>query len=118
MSGLREAMGELPDAVFADLLEGEDTYLVVIDVPGLLPETVEARVKMGRLVVEGRRAKDVPPEFEYLREDRSFFVDAEIPLPPDATADGAEATLEAGVLEVRLPRSGAAPEKTIPVEAA
>ncbi|MEF8774935.1 MAG: Hsp20/alpha crystallin family protein [Haloarculaceae archaeon] len=118
MSALRDALGELPDAVFADLLEGEDAYLVVLDVPGAAPDSLEVSVETARLVVEGRRAKDVPPGFEYIREDRSFFFEKAIPLPPDSTAAGAEATLSTGVLEIRLPRHGATPETRIPVETA
>ncbi|MEF8839716.1 MAG: Hsp20/alpha crystallin family protein, partial [Haloarculaceae archaeon] len=45
MSALRDALGELPDAVFADLLEGEDAYLVVLDVPGAAPDSLEVSVE-------------------------------------------------------------------------
>jgi HSP20 family molecular chaperone IbpA len=116
MSALRDALRDLPDAVYADLLEGEDAYLLVIDLPGVTGETVDARVEGGRLVIEARREKAVPPEFRYVSEDRSLFLDAELPLPPDATGAGAEGSIERGVLELRLPRQSAAPETTIPIE--
>jgi HSP20 family molecular chaperone IbpA len=116
MSALRDALRDLPDAVYADLLEGEDAYLLVIDLPGVTGETVDARVEGGRLVIEARREKAVPPEFRYVSEDRSLFLDAELPLPPDATGAGAEGSIERGVLELRLPRPSAAPETTIPIE--
>ncbi len=118
MSALREALRDLPDAVFADLLESESAYLLVIDVPGVDPESVQLRTETGRLVIEARRGKDVPPGFEYVGEDRSLFLDAELPLPPDATGNGAEASLSDGVLAVTLPKRAAAPETTIPVETA
>lgn len=116
MSALREGLRELPDAVFPDLLESEDAYLLVLDLPGVDPDSVEVGTEMGRLVVEARRAKDVPLGFAYVSEDRSLFLDAEVPLPPDATGTGAEATLGDGVLEVHLPKRDAAPETSIPVE--
>ena len=118
MSALREALRELPDAVFADLLESDDAYLLVLDVPGVDPASLDARVEMGRVVVEARRRKEVPAGFEYVSEDRSLFLDVEVPLPPDAAGAGAEASLADGVLEVRLPKRGAAPETTIPIETA
>lgn len=116
MSALREALRDLPDAVYADLLESEDAYVLVIDLPGTTPETVDARVESGRVVIEARREKAVPPEFRYVSEDRSLFLDAELPLPPDATGAGAEGTVERGVLELRVPKQAAAPETTIPID--
>ncbi|WP_276272726.1 Hsp20/alpha crystallin family protein [Haloarcula litorea] len=116
MSALREALRDLPDAVFADVLESEDAYLLVLDLPGVTADTLDVSVEGGRLVVEGQRAKDVPREFRYVREDRSVFLDVELPLPPDATGQGAEGTVDGGVLELRLPKASAAPSTTIPID--
>jgi HSP20 family molecular chaperone IbpA len=116
MSAFRDALRNLPDAVFADVLESETAYLLVVDIPGATAETVDARVEDLRLVIEARRRKDVPAEFQYVREDRSLFLDAELPLPPDATGAGAEATMHQGVLELRLPKKAAAPETAIPIQ--
>ena len=63
MSALRDALRELPDAVFADLLESDDAYLLVLDLPGVTGDTVELRIEKGRLVIEARREKDLPAEF-------------------------------------------------------
>jgi HSP20 family molecular chaperone IbpA len=115
MSALRDALRELPEAVFADLLESDDQYLLVLDLPGVTADTVDISVDKGRLVVEARREKNLPPEFRYVRENRSLFLDAELPLPPDATGSGAEATIDRGVLELRLPKRDAAPEHSIPI---
>ncbi|CQR54086.1 MULTISPECIES: Hsp20/alpha crystallin family protein [Haloferax] len=115
MSALRDALSDLPDAVFADLLESETSYLLVLDLPGVTAETAELRVEKGRLVVEARRDKRLPAEFDYVREERPLFLDAEVPLPPDAVADEAEASMERGTLEIRLPKREAASERTIPI---
>jgi HSP20 family molecular chaperone IbpA len=115
MSKLREALRDLPEAVFADVLESDEAYLLVVDLAGASAETTDVTFRGGRLRVEARREKDVPVEFEYVEEDRPLFVDAEFPLPPDATAEEAEASMERGVLEVRLPKREATPERSIPV---
>lgn len=115
MSALRDALRDLPDAVYADLLESEDAYLLIVDMPGVTAKTVDAHVEAGKLVIEARREKDVPPEFQFVDEERSLFMDAEIPLPPDATGAAAEGTVERGVLELRIPKQSATPETTIPV---
>jgi HSP20 family molecular chaperone IbpA len=118
MSALREALRDLPDTVFADLLESDDAYLLVVDLPGATADTVDVAVEGGRLVIEARREKEFPPAFRYVREDRSLFLDAELPVPDDATDEGASAAVEAGVLEVRLPKRTAAAATTIEVREA
>lgn len=118
MSKLRDALRDLPESVFADLLESDDAYLVVLDLPGVTADTAEFRIERGRLVVEARRAKDVPAEFHYVSEERPLFVDAELPLPPDATGAGASAEAKTGVFEVRIPKREATPAETIPISSA
>lgn len=116
MSALRDALRDLPASVFADVLESDDAYLLVVDLPGVTADTLDVSVEDGKLVVEAQREKDVGSEFRYVEENRSLFLDAEIPLPPDATGEGAEGTVDGGVLELRLPKAGVVPETTIPVE--
>lgn len=115
MSALRDALQDVPDPVFVDVLESDDAYLLVVDLPGTTPETVDAWVEDRRLRLEAQREKDIPPEFRYLREDRSLFIDAQFPLPPDVTDTDAEATLQQGVLELRLPKTTSASDEQIPV---
>jgi HSP20 family molecular chaperone IbpA len=116
MSALRDALRDLPDAVFADMLESDDAYLVVVDLPGASAETVEARVDNGRLRIEAQREKDLPQEFRYVSEERSLFLDATLLLPPDATGSGAEGTMTRGVLELRLPKRETSVDETIPID--
>ncbi|MUW15315.1 Hsp20 family protein [Halorubrum sp. CBA1125] len=116
MSALRDALRDLPDAVFADLLESDDGYVLVVDVPGASAETTEVLAEDGRLVVEARREKAVPDGFRYVSEDRPLFLDADLPLPPDADETGADAELDRGVLEVTIPKRADDAAQTIPVE--
>ena len=116
MSALRDALRDLPDAVFADLLESDEAYVLVVDLPGATAETVEVFAEDGRLIVEARREKATPEGFSYVREDRPLFLDAELPLPPDADGAAAEADMERGVLEVTLPKRIGGEARQIPVE--
>jgi HSP20 family molecular chaperone IbpA len=116
MSAIRDALGDLPEAVFADLLESEDAYLIVVDLPGVSAGTVDLEVEKGRLRIEARREKDVPAAFRYVEEERALFLDAELPMPPDADGDAAEATVSRGVLEVHVPRSSGRSGTRVPVE--
>jgi HSP20 family molecular chaperone IbpA len=116
MNALREALRDLPEAVFADLLESDDAYLLVLDLPGATAETVDVTVEDGRLRIEARREKALSSEFRYLREDRSLFLDAELPLPPHVAGGDAAATFEGGVLELHLPKTADAGSTRVPVE--
>ena len=116
MSALRDAVRDLPDAVFADLLESDDGYVLVVDLPGATAETTEVLVEDGRIDIEGRREKVVPDGFEYVREDRPLFLDAELPLPNDADGAGADAEIDRGVLEISLPKRERDVSKSIPVD--
>lgn len=115
MSKLREALGDLPEAVFADVLESDDAYLLVVDLPGASADTTGVTVSGNRLQIEARREKDLPHEFEYVEENRPLFLDVDVPLPPDATDEEATASMDRGVLEIRLPKRARAEQREIPV---
>lgn len=115
MQPIREALRNLPDAVFADLLESSDAYLLVLDLPGVKKEGVTVNAYERRLEIEASREKTVPRGFEYLDEERSLFLDTTVPLPMDAVAEDATATLEDGVLEITIPRAEHA-GRDIPIE--
>jgi len=115
MTGLRGAIRDLPDAVFADFLESDEAYRLIFDLPGVRAETVDVDVRRQVLHVDARREKDVPEGFRYRREDRPLFVEFDVPLPPDAEGEEAAATIEAGVLDVTVPKTGA-PGVHVPVE--
>lgn len=104
MPALRDALRDLPEAVFADLLESDGAYLVVLDLPGATSDTADVTVEDGRVRIEARREKALPSGYRYLREDRSLFLDVELPLPPRVDGEGAEANIDRGVLELRLPK--------------
>lgn len=110
MSALRDAVRDLglPDSVFVDVGESDDAYVLVVDLPGATPETVDVWVDSHQLRIEARREKDNPTEFRYLQENRSLFIDMTLPLPPDVDTDADVddgATIQRGVLELRLPKS-------------
>lgn len=116
MSALREALQELPEAVFADLLEHDEEYLIVLDLPGATGKTTEVTAEARHVRIEARREKDVPEGFSYVRENRPLFLDADLPLPPDAIGEEAHATIDRGVLELHVPRRTDDTGTTIPIE--
>ncbi len=115
MSALREALRELPDAVFADVLERDDSYLFVLDLPGVTADAVELSLERGLLYVEAAREPAVPSAFERVGENREAELSFELPVPMDASGAEAEASIERGVLELTLPKRTSGGKTTIPV---
>jgi HSP20 family protein len=92
-----------------DLYELDDAILAVIDLPGVPADAVQALVKEGVLVVAGEKpapicaaAKDAARFHLAERGFGRFARAVRLTVPIDATR--ADATLDAGVLRVRLPR--------------
>lgn len=116
MSALREAMSDLPDAVFVDLLESDSSYLLVVDLPGVTSDTLDVTAEGGQLTIEARREKPHSPKYRFREEDRSLFLDATIPLPPDTADSDASASIDRGVLEVTVPKRERGAGTTIEID--
>ena len=115
MSALRDALRDLSEDVFFDLLESDEAYLLVVDVPGVTAATLDVTIEDGRISIEARRQKDSADDYHYVEENRSLFLDVDLPLPDDAIESGSEARVERGVLELRLPKRSGGGRTTIDV---
>lgn len=94
-------------AVPVDLIESEDAYLVVVDLPGFETEDLEVTFGDGRLVIEGERtdAVDADDEQYIRRERRHKTVHRTVTIPGPVADEDISATHEAGVLTVHLPKA-------------
>ncbi len=91
----------------ADLLESDDSYLLVFDVPGAAPTDVQVRYVDGAVLVRVDRFRDFYEGYEMRFPGRGMALDGQVDLPEDAVVqpDAAKATLrENGTLEIRLPK--------------
>lgn len=94
--------------------EGE-AYVVTAFVPGVKAEDLKIQVVDDTLVIEGHYPKD---EREYLLcELPSGTFRRVLRLPTSLDANTVEATLEQGVLTLRLPKAASVRPKTIQVKA-
>ena len=89
-----------------DLYE-QDGYLVVkAEVPGVKKEDLQVELDNGDLVIRGEtRAENEVKEDQYYRVERRlgrFY--RRVPLPFDVKPEDIQATLNDGVLEVRIPK--------------
>lgn len=104
--------GTAPERAFAvhpqvDVLETENDFLILADVPGVKPEDVDIQFEKGELTLHGRRPAG--RESAGLAYHRTFAV------ADTVAADKITADLKAGVLTVRLPKVEAVKPKRIAV---
>jgi HSP20 family protein len=99
-----------------DVYENANELLVLADVPGATKESVAVHIDKGQLTLEARREpapRGAVLEAEYRAVDyhRVFAV------PQGIDASKIEATLTAGVLKIRLPKSEALKPRRIEIKA-
>jgi len=98
-----------------DILETDDEFLVLADLPGVKPEDVDIRFEKGELSIHGRRPvpftgkEPTVREYEAANYHRAFVVAETV------AADRIAAELKGGVLTVRLPKVEAVKPKRIAV---
>ncbi len=93
-----------------DLLEDEEHYILLVDLPGVRPEDLELLEEGSRVTLAGVRR---PLPGTYLLEERpmgTFRRTLELPGPIEEGK--AQATLRQGVLEIRFRK---APGKSLPL---
>ena len=105
-----------------DVRETADEIEVDVELPGLNPADVDARVENGVLTVSGEKKAEIEEgkegsdyhlvERRYGRFERSFT------LPRSVQADRVEASFTNGVLQVRLPKTEAAKPRRIEIRPA
>jgi HSP20 family molecular chaperone IbpA len=94
-----------------DILENDDEYLIVSDVPGVKTDDVQINFQDGELMLGAVRKVEAEgePRIEYRRRFR-------VPRGIDATKIHAE--LQKGVLFLHLPKEESVKPKQIPVKVA
>jgi len=98
-----------------DVLETENEFLLMADLPGVKPEDVDIRFEKGELALHGRRPcthsgkQAAHREYEATNFHRSFSVAESV------AADKITADLKNGILTVRLPKVESVKPKRISV---
>jgi len=91
--------------------------VVKVDLPGMSKENIDVTLTNSSLTVKGEKKKEEEVKHEdYYYCERSFgSVLRTVDLPSEVKADQATATFSHGVLEVRLPKTEEAKQKTTKV---
>lgn len=102
-----------------DVYETPEEFLVAVEVPGVAPDSIDVAAVGSVLTVKGiKEPADLPEPRIQVRERLFGAFHRQINLPSEVDFDKAEATVELGVLKIRLPKRSAARTRTIPVRPA
>jgi HSP20 family molecular chaperone IbpA len=101
-----------------DILETDDTLLLVGDMPGVDENGVDVTIEKNILTIKGSVVRGVPAGYKLSYEEygvgdyeRSFT------LPNEIDRDGIQATIKDGVLKLALPKAKQAVAKKVTVTA-
>jgi len=97
-----------------DVYENDQEIVVKAEVPGVEPEDLDVTCTEDALVIRGEsRREEDREEGGWHRTERRFGrFERQIPLPPGARPDDAQANFRNGVLELRIPKSEEAQQRT------
>lgn len=101
-----------------DVYETADEFVVEAVVPGVAEDGVILAFEDGNLVISGEVPTNVNESATYhLRECWRGHFERTLTFPTEIHADEIEATLDNGVLTIRLPKTAAVKPRQIPVKA-
>jgi len=101
----------------ADVCESEDAIHLYVEIPGMLPESIEVQVEGNRLTLRGERTRSHRLEKTYHLSEilmgpfhRSFI------LPGNINPTGIKAHYHQGILEIALPKMDEPLTRTVPIK--
>jgi HSP20 family protein len=120
MLTMRETMDKIFDSFFdnqtgrttgswslpLDVIENEDEFVIKASIPGVKPEDLDITYTNHTLTIRGesKSERDVDEARYHLRERRYGRFERSIHLPTEVNADRIDASYDAGVLSLRLPK--------------
>jgi HSP20 family protein len=91
----------------ADVIEGDQEYRILMDLPGVKSDDLEINVENQLLTVKAERKVELPEGFEQRRRERAEQTGfaRTFRLGNAVDSEGIKAGLKDGVLEITLPKS-------------
>jgi len=101
-----------------DIIEREDAYVIMADMPGADEKNVEVDLERNVLTIRGRYADEAPEGYELTyREYRGGDYERQFTLGVEIDREGVEASIRDGVLRLVLPKVKEAQPRRIEVKA-
>lgn len=100
-----------------DIIEDENSFKLLADIPGVKPEDIDVSMDNGVLTIKGERSTESKTEKEnFRRVERQYGVFyRRFTLPETANADKIEAHSEHGVLKIIIPKQEVAKARRISI---
>ena len=100
-----------------DISERKDAYLVTVELPGIKPEDLDITMEDGLLTIQGERQfTQESSEQQFHRVERRYGAfRRSITLPAHVMAEGIQATVDNGVLQILVPKAEEAKPKRIQI---
>jgi HSP20 family protein len=103
----------------ADVYEtaGGEAYVIEVPVPGLKPDEINIEVTIDTVTIstEPRESSQDSGRRYFQREQPTGRMSRVFEFPMDLDTDNVQATLENGILKLRLPKAGAARRRIVKV---
>jgi HSP20 family protein len=120
LHGQQQGSGRATTTAWApalDISERKDAYLVTVELPGVKMDDLEITLEDTLLTIQGERhfAHDSSEQQFHRVERRYGAFRRSITLPAQVMAEGIEATVEDGVLQILVPKMEEAKPKRIQV---
>ena len=98
-----------------DVKEEKDAFVFKADLPGIKEQDVDVSITGNRLTVSGKRQEEKVDESEsyYCRERSYGSFSRSFTLPDSVNSDQIQASMQEGVLSLRIPKSPEAQPKKI-----
>ena len=101
-----------------DVAENKDEFLVKATIPGINPDDLEITFTDNVLTIKGEAKddKEIKEEQYHIRERRYGTFTRSITLPNNIKGDNIEASYDAGILTLKLPKIEAVKPKKISIQ--
>jgi len=115
-----EAVPEPAWSLALDVAEQDEAYLIKATIPGVKPEDIDVTFKDGVLSIRGdvKEDQEVENAHYHLRERRWGSFCRSIAIPTQVESDRIEASYDAGVLTLRLPKAEEVKPRKIDIKVA
>jgi HSP20 family protein len=110
-----ETEAERPWVPVAEIDETDDSYIVRLELPGIMPDEIDIGIRDRELCVNGEVREEA--EGSNALRVRVGRFHHHTSLPSDVDADNVEASLDEGVLTLRIPKAQRAQPHRIPITA-
>ena len=112
-----EGFGGFTGTAGTNLWETNDGFVAQVAAPGVKPEALQLTVEQNVLTIKGEPAIAAPEQAKPIWQALGGQTEYRIQIPGEVDPSGAEASYDAGILTVRLPKVQHARARTIPVTA-